>query len=225
MTNESSIGKPTRITFTLCGLVAIATAILYGTLDLPAAIYAKYELPKALVKFAKHFDDLDDYILILFAILAATAWFKLKNKELFRKFLFPLAAALTSGIAVHILKPLFGRWRPKGYFKYEEYGFEFFQPVKSIMASYPSGHSTSIMAIMTAVALLFPRWRVPCFIFAACVASVRVIVSAHYPSDVIAGLALGYLSTRWLAYHLAKRNLLPDPLAVKKQPSGSSAKV
>jgi membrane-associated phospholipid phosphatase len=203
-------------TVLLTALVAIVTPILYHTVDLPSAIYAKNDLSKTVVKIAKQTDDFDEYIMAIFIGFALFAWFKLKDKILFRKLLLPPVASLTSGILVHILKSLFGRWRPKGYFRHEEYGFEFFAPVgKYILASYPSGHSCSIMAIMTATGLLFPKWRIPCFAFAILLGSTRVIVSAHYPSDVIAGLTLGYLTCRWLCYLLVQRNILPEETHIR----------
>jgi len=122
MESKSPQKKLISTTLLLTALVAIVTPILYHTIDLPSAIYAKNELPKTLVKVARQTDNFDDYIMIAFVGCALFAWFKLKDKMLFRKLLLPPVASLFSGVLVHILKPSFGRWRPKGYFRHEEYG-------------------------------------------------------------------------------------------------------
>lgn len=204
-----------RISIGLGLLVAAAAPPMVAYVDLPAAIYARTELPKPVIEVAKLADNVDDYIITAFVALALFVRLKLKNTPLFRKLLLPPASALAAGILTSTLKPIFGRWRPKGYFNLGEYGFDFFAPVKAIQNSFPSGHSSSIMAIMAAVGLLFPRWRVPCLAFACAMGSVRVVVGAHYPADVLGGLVLGYLSARWLHYALARKNLLDsDPSIV-----------
>lgn len=197
-----------RISLALGLLVAVACPIMVHTIDLPAAIYARNDLPKSVVQVARLADNVDDYINITFVALALFAWFKLRNKGLFRKLLLPPVSSLVAGTLTNILKPLFGRWRPKGYFNLDEYGFDFFSSIKAIHNSFPSGHSSSIMAIMTAMALLFPRWRVPCLVFACVLGTIRVMVGAHYPADVVGGLVLGYLSTRWFHYLLVRKNVL-----------------
>ncbi|MCF7816906.1 MAG: phosphatase PAP2 family protein [Kiritimatiellales bacterium] len=201
-----------RVSIALGLLAAIACPIMVHTIDLPAAIYARNDLPKSVLQVARLADNVDDYITITFVALALFAWFKLRNKALFRTLLLPPVSSLVAGTLNNMLKILFGRWRPKGYFNLHEYGFEFLAPFKAIQNSFPSGHSSSIMAIMTAMALLFPRWRIPFLAFACGMGSIRVVVGAHYPADVVGGLILGYLSTRWFHYLLARKNVLDaDP--------------
>jgi membrane-associated phospholipid phosphatase len=57
--------------------------------------------------------------------------------------------------------------------------------------SFPSGHAASAAAFATGVALEVPALAVPVGGLAAAVGASRVISRAHYPSDVLAGLALG----------------------------------
>ncbi|MDX6465152.1 MAG: hypothetical protein QOI27_192, partial [Gaiellaceae bacterium] len=45
----------------------------------------------------------------------------------------------------------------------------------------------------TVLASLAPRWRVPFYILAALIAFSRIYNGVHYPTDVLAGSALGVL--------------------------------
>jgi undecaprenyl-diphosphatase len=77
--------------------------------------------------------------------------------------------------------------------------------------SFPSGHATHTAAFCTAIVLVVlaaaPARRVKisatmaAALFTLCVATSRVVLSVHYPSDVVAGMFLGLtwsLATRWL---------------------------
>ncbi len=57
--------------------------------------------------------------------------------------------------------------------------------------SFPSDHATAGFAIAVAIVLRDRRWGVPVLIAAAVLAVGRVAMGLHYPSDVIAGAALG----------------------------------
>jgi membrane-associated phospholipid phosphatase len=97
------------------------------------------------------------------------------------------AAIGLAGLADTILKRIIGRVRPS------ELGPFAFEPLswRSEYASLPSGHTTSVFATLVAVGLIFPRVRPLLWLYALFIAASRVIVSVHYPSDVLAGAAFG----------------------------------
>ena len=67
--------------------------------------------------------------------------------------------------------------------------------------SFPSGHSASAAAFATGIALETPRLAVPVAGLALAVGASRVVAGVHYPSDVLAGFAIGTaagaLTLRW----------------------------
>ncbi len=198
--------KTRRTTFILLAAVAVVCPAFYFFVDLPVVKSVHAGLPPAIHHLAAQITGAGDWFLYLFAIIALIARLIFKNKLVFRQFLFPLLAAAAAGIITTILKLLVGRWRPKDFFSDGLYGFKPFHDA----ASWPSGHSAGIMAMMTAIAIFFPKWRIPCFIVAALIGSTRIVLIEHFPGDVFAGLILGYLCARWLYYLLVRYKLLPE---------------
>ena len=60
-------------------------------------------------------------------------------------------------------------------------------------ASLPSGHATTAFAAAVAVGALWPRTRPVMWAYALVIAVSRVVLTAHHPSDVLAGALVGAL--------------------------------
>jgi membrane-associated phospholipid phosphatase len=60
-------------------------------------------------------------------------------------------------------------------------------------SSFPSGHAAHFWALFFAVALAFPKLRIPAFLLAVFVSVARVAVNDHYASDVLASAAIAAL--------------------------------
>lgn len=94
------------------------------------------------------------------------------------------------------LKFVLARARPDLLFDSGAYGFYFFSDVHNLNST-PSGHTLRIFALMTALALLFPRRRYLFLVLAVLVSLSRVVVTAHYPSDVFFGAFIGIFAALW----------------------------
>ena len=66
-------------------------------------------------------------------------------------------------------------------------------------ASFPSDHATAAFAIATALFLRDRRIGAPVLVAAALLAAGRVAVGVHFPTDVLAGAALG-ASVAWVVH-------------------------
>ncbi len=109
-----------------------------------------------------------------------------------------LSASIAAGAAalsVALLKEITDRARPP-------VAESSIQPLISIpdSTSFPSGHAATAFAAATAVAIVYPRLRVPVLLLATLVALSRVYLGVHYWSDVIVGglfgVAIGWATVR-----------------------------
>jgi undecaprenyl-diphosphatase len=134
-----------------------------------------------------------------------------------RGFYFLIVMAF-SGIAAQIVKHIVGRARPALIALDGPFHFDLFS-LKSVLASFPSGHTTTVFAAFAALTLLAPRVGPAFLLIALPVAASRIIVGAHYPSDVCGGLCLGLASALIVARVFARRRiaftLAPDALLPK----------
>lgn len=105
-------------------------------------------------------------------------------------------SVLFSGIFVQLLKHGFGRARPELFTELGAYSFHPFIFDYSFN-SFPSGHATTAGAVAWFLCWLLPRHRSLILTLTVIVAMTRVLTGHHYPSDVVAGFALG-MGTSWL---------------------------
>jgi len=59
--------------------------------------------------------------------------------------------------------------------------------------SFPSGHSTQALTIVTAVGVLYPAVAAPLLGLGLAIALSRIYLGVHFPFDVLLGIALGCL--------------------------------
>jgi undecaprenyl-diphosphatase len=112
-----------------------------------------------------------------------------------------LSASLAAGVAtitVALLKEVTDRARPP-------VAESSVQPLIAIpdSTSFPSGHAATAFAAATAVALVYPRFRVPVLLLAALVALSRVYLGVHYWSDVLVGSLFG-VAVGWATVYVVR---------------------
>lgn len=109
-----------------------------------------------------------------------------------------------SGLLANLFKRIIGRARPENY---SDLGIFSFSPLSgSTFESFPSGHATTFGAMAMILCLLAPRYKLLFLVAGFWLAMTRVIIGAHYPSDVIVGYSFGAWFTLIMAYYFAKND-------------------
>lgn len=101
-----------------------------------------------------------------------------------------VAALLSAGVALAIgklISELVDRARP---FVLDPHGVHLFSP-HAADPGFPSDHATAAFAIATAIVLRKRGWGIVALLAAAILSAGRVALGVHFPSDVLAGAALG----------------------------------
>jgi membrane-associated phospholipid phosphatase len=149
---------------------------------------------------------------ILLLVIAASPWEKLSHfsrsvmAAVVVRIGFVFLAIGVPALFVTIIKRFIGRARPYVSDVTDPYSYDPFV-WSSNYASLPSGHATNAFAAAIAIGALWPKARIPMWIFATVIAISRVAVTAHFPSDVIAGAIVGVVGALLVRGWFAARNL------------------
>jgi undecaprenyl-diphosphatase len=109
-----------------------------------------------------------------------------------------LTASIGAGLIGMFIKKLTGRVRPG-----REHAGKFLGPTLSHAnwrESFPSNHTAGALAMSAVLATVYPHAAITFWTLGAVCAMLRYILDAHWPSDVMAGAALG-LSTAIVTLH------------------------
>lgn len=117
---------------------------------------------------------------------------------------FVFAAVALSSIATDLTKLAVGRLRPNLLLQDGLYGFDPWH-MDSDFRGFPSGHATTVFALALALGWIEPRWRWPALIFALLIAATRIVINAHFLSDVVGGALVALLTALWLRRSFAQR--------------------
>lgn len=148
-----------------------------------------------------------------------------------------IAAACITGIAGHLLKIFIGRPRPLfddpmhvlgpiGKYPVELkngsialiHAWDYSSGVASDLWSMPSSHALAAASLAVALTILYPKLRWLCVGLVIVVCIARVVLGAHYPSDVLVGAGVGW----WVA-SVAMRSLWGSRLAAYLAPHAAFA--
>ena len=119
-----------------------------------------------------------------------------------------VACPIAAGLSVNLIKAAVLRWRPYRFWEMagtgadpEERTFVEWLPIlesgylrESFRQSFPSGHTAPAMGLAFALCWAFPQGRVFFVTLAIMAGLQRVVSHSHWPSDVLAGGAIGWLT-------------------------------
>ncbi len=129
---------------------------------------------------------------------------KFNNLEnLINFFISSIIYLLAVGIITQIIKHLVGRPRPNHTDFENVFSFNFFT-IDSNFHSFPSGHSSTIFIVCFILCAIMPKLKYYFLILASIVALSRVVVGAHFLTDVVSGALLALIVFKSLNFFLEK---------------------
>ena len=144
---------------------------------------------------AEHFGTPFGQILILVIL---SGWVKKPERRWNPVVMRVFVTAVIAGLAADVGKLMISRYRPH-HFDFDLHMADSFAGLLRFGAgghgqqSFPSAHTASAFGFAAALAWAWPKQQRVFYSLAALVGLQRVVMGAHFPSDVLAGAALGYL--------------------------------
>ena len=183
-------------------ITLIIYVIFYNFLDLRIDIWAKQTFSNT--NFASICWDYGGILTpkhwLAISLVALVLGIRAKRKQYrgARALLLFSISLLGAYIVCAVLKIGLARYRPIEYFQHGLYGFHFFSNKHAFMST-PSGHATMAFAGLFALSKIIKRtWATVILLLLATATVVsRIVITAHYPSDVILGAYIGMLGVYW----------------------------
>ena len=119
--------------------------------------------------------------------MAVAAWIK-HDKGLLKDAVYVGTSVAGAFVVTYGMKYLVDRERP-----YDKYPDRVHAYSHEGSPSFPSGHTATAFALATSLSVKYPKWYViaPSALWACSVGVSRMNEGVHYPSDVLAGAAIG----------------------------------
>ena len=113
-----------------------------------------------------------------------------KDKELLKDAIYIGTSVIEAVGITYAAKHIIGRDRP--FVKYPDKIHAYGAP-DADSPSFPSGHTAAAFSLATSLSITYPKWYViaPSAVWACGVGFARMNQGVHYPSDVVAGAAIG----------------------------------
>jgi membrane-associated phospholipid phosphatase len=130
-------------------------------------------------------------------LVIARAWLSPDPRRVMlglRQGAFVLLAPVLAALMSELCKLITRRQRPgvsDGWYSFRAFTEE---PLSASNLGLASSHASAAVAGSIALGILVPRWRAAFWILALACAMSRVVIGAHYLSDVVAGAILGLLA-------------------------------
>ncbi|MCS6290616.1 MAG: phosphatase PAP2 family protein [Nitrospira sp.] len=177
------------VVLSVIALLGSFAALFY--IDIPILWFLRSHNLSALHSFGDLGEKLGNGgTLVTISLLLLGAGYMLKRQALTRVALDSLLAHGAVAILVNGLKHIIGRPRPR---LTHSGGWQWWPSLDSGLDSFPSGHTSATVAVVTVLSRALPRYRWVPFVLAAWVGASRVWRGSHFPGDVAAGMVLGFM--------------------------------
>ena len=228
-------GGPQLAALAVAAIVAVLATM--ALVDLWAVEHAR-RLPLSLIEAASRFTDIGKsgwflwpigIVLVLLVMIDTPAMPRFSRLILAAwavRLEFVFVAIALPGLFFTIIKRLIGRSRPF----VDGMDVWAYHPLSWApkYASFPSGHTVNVFAVLVALGAIFPQARGLLWIYAILIGLSRVVIWAHYPSDVVAGAVVGAVGALLVRDWFAARGLgflvRPDG-SVKAMPGPSLGRI
>ncbi len=132
------------------------------------------------------------------------------REKLWTFFYMALTVILSRGTITEIIRFIWNRPRP-----FLVLGFT--PLISESSASFPSGHMTFFFAIAFVLFMFDKKWGTWFFVLSSIVGVARVFAGVHWPSDIVGGVIVAYIS--FLIVKFALKQFEPKPEPVIQNPA------
>ncbi|MDX1921473.1 MAG: phosphatase PAP2 family protein [Candidatus Caenarcaniphilales bacterium] len=192
MTNDSH-NYSFKTIFVVSLLIIALSVISYYLFDLKLAIHFHDSQIQWLYNIAELFSLIAKFPICLFLPFILFVFLPKKKVLDWKNYLFLFVCFFITSSVCWTLKVFLGRYRPEAYFEEGLYGFTLSGTRDHSQHSMPSGHASVIATFLTALALIEPKFAWLFYGLSFILSFARIIVGAHYLSDILLSWLIGFL--------------------------------